>query len=81
MYLQDFDEDIPERASIDVWSARQVRSVVFGGKNWDGLTFLAQTAVWDDLMQESNDATVQKLPQISVYAHPDLSSAFLFSLT
>jgi len=70
MYLQDFDEDIPERASIDVWSARQVRSVVFGGKNWDGLTFLAQTAVWDDLMQESNDATVQKLPQISVYAHP-----------
>jgi LPS-assembly protein len=70
MYVQDFDEDIPDRASIDSWSARQMRSVVFGGKNWDGLTFLAQTAVYDDLTQASNDATVQKLPQISVYAHP-----------
>jgi LPS-assembly protein len=70
MYVQDFDEDIPERASIDSWSARQMRSVVFGGKNWDSLTFLAQTAVYDDLTQASNDATVQKLPQISVYTHP-----------
>jgi len=70
MYLQDFDRDIPERASIDVWSARQMRSVVFGGKNWDRFSFLAQTAVYDDLTQASNDATVQKLPQISFYAHP-----------
>ena len=70
MYLQDFDRDIPERASIDSWSARQLRSVVFGGKNWDKFSFLAQTAVYDDLTQASNDATVQKLPQISVYAHP-----------
>jgi LPS-assembly protein len=70
MYLQDFDRDIPERASIDSWSARQLRSVVFGGKNWDGVSFLAQTAVYDDLTQASNDATIQKLPQISLYAHP-----------
>ncbi len=70
MYLQDFDQDIPERASIDSWSARQLRSVVFGGKDWDRVSFLAETAVYDDLTQESNDATVQKLPQISVYAHP-----------
>ncbi len=70
MYLQDFDRDIPERASIDSSSARQLRSVVFGGKNWDGFSVLAQTAVYDDLTQQSNDPTVQKLPQISVYAHP-----------
>jgi LPS-assembly protein len=70
MYLQDFDRDIPERASIDVWSARQMRSVVFGGKDWDRFSFLAQAAVYDDLTQASNDATVQKLPQISFYAHP-----------
>jgi LPS-assembly protein len=70
MYVQDFDRDIPERASIDSWSARQLRSVVFGGKNWDKFSFLAQTAVYDDLTQASNDATVQKLPQISFYAHP-----------
>jgi len=69
-YVQDFDEDLPERASIDSWSARQLRSVVFGGKNWDGFTFLAQAAVYDDLTQASNDATVQRLPQFSVYAHP-----------
>jgi len=50
-------------------------------KNWDGLTFLAQTAVWDDLMQEAMTRRFKKLPQISVYAIPDLSSAFLFSLT
>jgi LPS-assembly protein len=70
MYLQDFDRDIPERASIDSWSARQLRSVLFGGKNWDRFSFLAQTAVYDDLTQTSNDATVQKLPQISFYVHP-----------
>ncbi len=83
MYLQDFDRDIPARASIDSWSARQLRSVVFGGKNWDSLSFLAQTAVYDDLTQASNDATVQKLPQVSVYAHPQsfFSIPLFFDLT
>jgi len=69
-YLRDFDEDLPEGAKIDSWSTRQLRSVLFGGKNWDGFSFLLQGAVYDDLTKESNDDTVQKLPQISFYAHP-----------
>jgi LPS-assembly protein len=82
-YLEDFDRDIPERTSIDSWSARQLRSVVFGGKNWDGFSFLTQTAVYDDLTKESNDATVQRLPQIGVYAHPQsiLGLPLFFDLT
>jgi LPS-assembly protein len=69
-YLKDFDEDLPERARIDSRSARQLRSVLFGGKNWDQFSLVAETAVYDDLTQPSNDETLQKLPQISFYAHP-----------
>jgi LPS-assembly protein len=69
-YLQDYDEDLPEGAKIDSRSSRQLRSVLFGGKNWDRFSFLSQGAVYDDLTKESNDETVQKLPQISFYAHP-----------
>ena len=69
-YLQDFDEDLPRRAKIDSRSSRQLRSVLFGGKNWDGFSFISQGVVYDDLTKESNDETVQKLPQISFYAHP-----------
>ncbi len=68
-YLSDFDQDIPDRAWIDAWSARQLRSVVFGGKNWDQFSFLAESMVFDDLTQKTNDQTVQKLPQLSFYAH------------
>ncbi|MGZ3603556.1 MAG: LPS-assembly protein LptD [Thermodesulfobacteriota bacterium] len=69
-YLDDYDEDIPDRAAIDAWSARQLRSVVFGGKNWDQFSFLLAGMVFDDLTKDSNDRTVQKLPQVSFYAHP-----------
>ncbi len=69
-YLRDFDEDIPRGAKIDSRSSRQLRSVLFGGKDWDGFSFLSQGVVYDDLTKESNDETVQKLPQISFYAHP-----------
>jgi len=73
-YLRDFtDEYLPSAskwAAIDAWSARQLRSVVFGGKNWDQTSLVAQTAVYDNLTKDSNDETVQKLPQISFYAHP-----------
>jgi len=69
-YLGDFDEDLPSGAKIDSRSARQLRSVLFGGKNWDQFSLVAQTTVYDDLTQPSNDETVQKLPQISFYAHP-----------
>jgi LPS-assembly protein len=73
-YLRDFtDEYLPstsKMAAIDSWSSRQLRSVAFGGKNWDQYSLVAQTAVYDDVTQTSNDGTVQKLPQISFYAHP-----------
>jgi LPS-assembly protein len=73
-YFQDFtNRDLPETAKmaeIDTWSLRQLRSVVFGGKNWDQFSFLVNNEVFDDFTKPSNDETVQKLPQISFYAHP-----------
>jgi len=82
-YLQDFDRDIPDRPAIDAWSARQLRSVVFGGKNWDQFSFLSEGMVFDDITQDSNDQTVQKLPQISFYAHPQslFTTPFFWDLT
>jgi LPS-assembly protein len=81
-FLDISDENLPgtaKKAQIDMWTLRQLRSVVFGGKNWDGFTFLSQAAVYDDFTKESNDETVQKLPQISFYAHPQsLSKTPLF---
>ncbi len=85
-YLQDFwDEYLPSTsrmAAIDSSSSRQLRSVVFGGKDWDHSSLIAQTAVYDDLTQKSNDTTVQKLPQISFYAHPQslFKTPFFYSL-
>ena len=69
-YPRDFDEDLPEGARIDSRSLRQLRSDLFGGKNWDKFSLLANGEVFNDLTKESNDETVQKLPQISFYAHP-----------
>jgi LPS-assembly protein len=73
-YFQDYtNEDLPETAKtaeIDSWSLRQLRSVVFGGKDWDSFSFISQGVVYDDFTKVSNDETVQKLPQISFYAHP-----------
>jgi LPS-assembly protein len=69
-YLRDFDEDLPDRAKIDSRSSIQLRSVLFGGKDWDQFSFLVDNEVFDNLAQPSNDETVQKLPQISFYAHP-----------
>lgn len=69
-YTRDFDEDLPGEAKIDSRSMRQLESTLFGGKNWDQFTFLAEATVYQDLTKESNDRTVQRLPQISFYAHP-----------
>ena len=73
-YFQDFsDENLPEtakKAQIDMWSLRQLRSVVFGGKNWDGFSFLSQVAVYDNFTEENSDETVQQLPKISFYGLP-----------
>jgi LPS-assembly protein len=86
-YLRDFtNEYMPSTshmAAIDAWSSRQLRSVVFGGKDWDHSSLVAQTAVYDDLTQTSNDRTVQKLPQISFYAHPQslFKTPFFYDIT
>jgi LPS-assembly protein len=86
-YLRDFtNEYFPsssKMAAIDSWSSRQLRSVVFGGKNWDQTSLIAQTVVYDDLTKDSNDETVQKLPQISFYAHPQslFKTPLFFDLT
>ncbi len=73
-YLRDFtDEYQPttaRMAAIDSSSSRELRSVVFGGKNWDHFSLVVQTAVYDDITQTSNNQTVQKLPEIDIYAHP-----------
>jgi len=69
-YVRDYDEDLPEGAKIDSRSLRLLRSVLFGGKNWDRYSLLMNTAVFDDLSKESNDESIQKLPQIGFFAHP-----------
>ena len=69
-YIRDYDEDLPEGAKIDSRSMRLLRSVLFGGKNWDQYSLLMNTAVFNDLSTESNDETIQRLPQISFFAHP-----------
>ncbi len=69
-YPQDFDEDLPKMTRIDAWSLRQLRSNLYGGKNWDQFSFLVDGTVFNDLTKESNDQTVQRLPQVSFYAHP-----------
>jgi LPS-assembly protein len=69
-YPVDFDEDLPDKAKIDSRSLNQLRSVLFGGKNWDQFSFIADGRVFQDLTKDSNDETVQKLPEISFFAHP-----------
>ncbi len=74
-YLRDFNTEehytpTSKIATTDVWSTRLLRSVVFGGKNWDQFSLLSQASVWDDLSVPSNDRTLQKLPQVNFYAHP-----------
>jgi len=82
-YPRDFDDDLPERTKIDSWSLNQLRSVFFGGKNWDQFSFLAEGVVFNDLTKESNDETAQKLPQISFYAHPQslLKNSLFYDIT
>ncbi|HUL31969.1 MAG TPA: LPS assembly protein LptD [Thermodesulfobacteriota bacterium] len=85
-YLHDFwNEYLPttsRMAAIDSNSSRQLRSVVFGGKDWDHFSLVGQTTVYDDLTQTSNDATLQKLPQINFSAHPQtlFNTPLFFSL-
>jgi LPS-assembly protein len=82
-YLRDFDEDLPEGARIDSRSGRQLKSDVYGGKNWDQYSFLTDVAGFQDLTQESINETVQKFPQIRFYAHPQslFRTPFFYDLT
>jgi len=69
-YQRDFDEDLPEVTKIDSRSRQQLRSDIFGGKNWDRFSLLALGVVYDDLTKESNDETIQKLPQLNFHVFP-----------
>ncbi len=69
-YPQDFSGDIPDQNVFDARASRLMRSVLFGGKNWDRFSFLADTEVFQDLTQRSDDSTLQKLPKISFDALP-----------
>jgi LPS-assembly protein len=69
-YVRDFDEDLTREAKIDSRSLNLLRSVLFGGKNWDRYSLLMNAAFYDDLSQESNDKTIQKLPAVGFFAHP-----------
>jgi LPS-assembly protein len=82
-YTRDFDENLPDRTGIDSRSLQQVRSIAFGGKNWDRFSFLAEGMAFQDLTQKSNDETVQKLPQVSFFAQPQtlLGSPFFLDLS
>ena len=69
-YTRDFDEDLPRGARIDSRSLKLLRSVLFGGKNWDRFSFLVDSEVFQNLTLDSNDITVQRLPDLSFYALP-----------
>ena len=69
-YPQDYPDDLPDETTLGAWSQRLMRSVLYGGKNWDQFSFLADAEVYNDLLLNSNDRTVQKLPKISFYALP-----------
>lgn len=69
-YHRDFDEDLSELAKIDSRSAGHLRSNLFGGKNWDRFSFLTDAVVYQDLTKASDDETIQRLPQVGFYAHP-----------
>lgn len=69
-YQRDFDEDLPAEAKIDSRSRGELRSILFGGKNWDQFSLLMEGAVFQTLRKESNDETIQRLPQLNLYGHP-----------
>jgi LPS-assembly protein len=69
-YTRDFDDDLPGRSKIDSRSLRYLRSALFGGKDWDGFSFLAEGLFFEDLTRENNDQTVQKLPEVRFVALP-----------
>ena len=45
-YPRDFDDNLPTGTNIDARSLQQIRSVLFGGKNWEHFSFLAEGAAF-----------------------------------
>ena len=86
-YLRDYkNEGLPDtaqRAEIDATSLNVLRSVIFGGKNWDQSSLLVNNEVFDNFTQRNNENTIQKLPQISFYAHPQslFNTPFFYNMT
>ncbi len=86
-YFRDYkNEDLPETArmaEIDTTSLNLLRSVIFGGKNWDQFSLLVNNEVFDDFTQRNNERTIQKLPQISFFAHPQsfFKTPFFYDIT
>lgn len=86
-YFKDYkNEDLPETAQmaeIDATSINLLRSVIFGGKDWDQFSLLVNNEVFDNFTQPSNDETVQKLPQISFFAQPQslFKTPFFYDMT
>ena len=69
-YPEDFPRDLPEKSRIDARSLNELRSTIFGGKNWDQFSLLVNGEMFNNLALPTNDLTLQKLPQIGVYAYP-----------
>jgi LPS-assembly protein len=69
-YPRDFPRDLPEKSRIDARSLNELRSTIFGGKNWDQFSFLVNAEMFNNLTVPHNDLTIQRLPQVSLYAYP-----------
>ncbi len=86
-YFLDYkNEDLPETAQmaeIDSTSLSLLRSVIFGGKDWDQFSLLVDNEMFDDFTQRNNEKTVQILPQISFFAHPQslFNTPFFYDIT
>ena len=82
-YPRDFEDDLPERTKIDARSLNQLRSILFGGKNWDQFSFIVDGEKFENLTTDNNDLTLQKYPQVNFYAHPQslFKTPFFFDLT
>jgi LPS-assembly protein len=82
-YPRDFSRNLSGGTSLDARSMKETRSVLFGGKDWEHFSFLAEAMAFQNLTQPSNDQTVQKLPQVSFFAHPQtfLGSPLFFNLS
>ena len=67
-YVFDFEEDFPDRAMIDVRTDRELESTFFVGRSWPQYNLVGEFSYFDDLTVKDNDATLQRLPEITLAA-------------